>query len=50
MKCLKCDGELKVEHTTIEKSYCEVIFVCESDPTHKYLEFIDREALQEYDL
>ena len=49
MKCLKCDGELKIDRNSEERDYIEIVLVCKKDPEHRFYTFIDDQDLIEED-
>jgi hypothetical protein len=49
MKCPKCDGELKVDRSSEERDYIEVIVACKKEPEHRFYTFIHAHDLVEED-
>lgn len=49
MKCPKCDGELKVAKTSVDRDYIDVDIVCEKNEDHRFWSRLHEDDLIEED-
>ena len=47
MKCPKCDGELKVVRTLVDRDYINIDIVCEKDEGHCFWSRLYEDDLKE---